>query len=419
MSEPDPFETDLDPLAELEEPPDCDAIGGRLSDAEAQRLRALQKDRTLYLTAGSEARDGEPSALEQARGRLVVGDAILDLPTPVALVGNALQQDSTAVLFGRGGVGKTYIATDIALHVARGDWWHGRAVAQGPVLYVIAEGAHVLPGRLRAWLRHHQLNTIGPITWYPHAVNLLHRDEVGVLIEIARELAPVLVVIDTLARCMVGGDENSAKDMGLVVDSLTRLQRATTACVLSLHHSGKDETAGARGSSALYGAIDTEIEVRGDPDNLAVTIRKQRNGPDGPLGRFHLEPVSDSRVLAPHGRPTTDLRDSATLAMVETLHAIDTGSGVANSTWNGVTDVGTRTFHRRLKNLLDLDMVTNVGTTHGPATALRHKASRSPLCQVTHDCQTVPRHEPNGDCHHRGPRGPGWCHQRPRPPTRK
>ena len=38
-------------------------------------------------------------------------------------------------------------------------------------------------------------------------------------------LSPKLVIGDTLARCMPGGDENSAKDMGLLVEHTDKVRR--------------------------------------------------------------------------------------------------------------------------------------------------------------------------------------------------
>jgi RecA-family ATPase len=62
---------------------------------------------------------------------------------------------------------------------------------------------------------------------------------VGELAAIITAQRYVLVVIDTLARCMVGADENSARDMGEAIDALDRLRRAAGSCVLPVHHMGK------------------------------------------------------------------------------------------------------------------------------------------------------------------------------------
>ena len=60
-----------------------------------------------------------------------------------------------------------------------------------------------------------------------------------------------MVVIDTLARCFGGNDENDARDMGAFIEGCDVIKQKTGATVLVVHHSGKDEGKGARGSSAF------------------------------------------------------------------------------------------------------------------------------------------------------------------------
>jgi hypothetical protein len=214
------------------------------------------------------------SALDRARQRLIHGNAILNLPTPPSLIDGVLQLNSLGALYGPSGCGKTFVGIDLALHVATGTTWHQRQVTEGNVLYVIAEGAWSLGPRYQAWLSANQGWQADRIHWLPYAPNLLHKDEVYIVADIAQELDVSLIVIDTLARCMVGADENSARDIGVVVAGLDGLRTATQACILAIHHTGKDPTAGARGSSALKGALDTEIEARGDTNSLTLTMGK-------------------------------------------------------------------------------------------------------------------------------------------------
>ena len=60
-----------------------------------------------------------------------------------------------------------------------------------------------------------------------------------------------MLVIDTLARAMAGSDENSASDVSLVVAKCEAITMAAGAAILLVHHSGKDTSKGARGSTAL------------------------------------------------------------------------------------------------------------------------------------------------------------------------
>ncbi|MBX9265093.1 helicase RepA family protein, partial [Klebsiella pneumoniae] len=81
-----------------------------------------------------------------------------------------------------------------------------------------------------------------------------------------------LIVIDTLARCFGGNDENDAKDMGAFIEGCDTIKRETGATVLVVHHSGKDDTKGARGSSAFRAALDAEFNVRREGDGGAIIL---------------------------------------------------------------------------------------------------------------------------------------------------
>jgi RecA-family ATPase len=79
----------------------------------------------------------------------------------------------------------------------------------------------------------------------------------------------VLAVVDTLARCFVGGEENSARDMGRFVAAADRLRTATGAAALLLHHVSRHGGA-IRGSTALPGALDTGIAVEAGTERFAT-----------------------------------------------------------------------------------------------------------------------------------------------------
>ena len=82
-----------------------------------------------------------------------------------------------------------------------------------------------------------------------------------VLTELCRQIQPVFIVLDTQARVTVGMEENSAKDMGVYVERVRQLREATSACVTSVRHIGRNGSH-ARGSSALDGAQGTELSVK-------------------------------------------------------------------------------------------------------------------------------------------------------------
>ena len=71
-----------------------------------------------------------------------------------------------------------------------------------------------------------------------------------------------LVVFDTFARMSAGLEENSATDVGKAVRRFDKLRELTNAGVCVVHHTAKGSPDTARGSSALNGALDSELLVR-------------------------------------------------------------------------------------------------------------------------------------------------------------
>jgi hypothetical protein len=61
--------------------------------------------------------------------------------------------------------------------------------------------------------------------------------------------------------------------MGILVQNIDKIRVATGAHVMLVHHTGKVASKGARGSSALRAATDTEVEIEGG----VIRMRKQRN----------------------------------------------------------------------------------------------------------------------------------------------
>lgn len=204
------------------------------------------------------------------------------------VVKGMLQRRSYAEIYGAPGEGKTFVALDLGYHVAAGKPWMGLKVHAGPVAYLAYEGTGGMVKRAQA-LRQKYGDKDVPLYIISAAYNL--REKTG-RAELGATLAmlptrPVLIVIDTFARALMGGDENSAQDVGAFNSAIAALIESTGVCALILHHSGKDKTKGARGSSALRGALDTEIEI----DGQQIYARKQRDVEVLPAIGFKLAPV--------------------------------------------------------------------------------------------------------------------------------
>ena len=113
--------------------------------------------------------------------------------------------------------------------------------------------------------------------------------------KIVADLRPVLIVIDTLARSMPGGDENGS-GMGLALEAADRLRESSGACVMLIHHGTKAGTT-PRGNSALEGAADTVVKVvRQAGTGLSTfTVEKQKDSEDGLSMRLRLLEVEGTK----------------------------------------------------------------------------------------------------------------------------
>jgi RecA-family ATPase len=203
---------------------------------------------------------------------------------------------SLIVVFGESNSGKTFFVIDLVLAIANGQPWRGRKVQRGLVIYIAGEGTDGIKNRIAAYQRRGFIESGIPLAIVNRAADLLHLDGdlAGVLALVAKAESESgekceLIVVDTLARAMAGGDENSGEDMSALIANSDRLRRETGAAVLMIHHSGKDASKGARGHSSLRGAVDTEIAIEGQTGRRTATVLKQRDLPSGQVFAFELE----------------------------------------------------------------------------------------------------------------------------------
>jgi len=215
-------------------------------------------------------------------------------------VQDLLGQEQLSVIYGESNCGKTFFATDLAFNVAMGTKWRGKRVEQGSVIYAALEGSHGLLNRVAAWKRHNfYLKPNMPFAMIPTPIDFLDpQGNIDEFIDVIGEIgkiagAPKLIIIDTLARALMGGDENSGQDMGMLVYHADKIRASTGAHVCFVHHSGKDKAKGARGHSSLRAAVDTEIEISREEgaEYSTISVVKQREMEKADDMHFSLAPV--------------------------------------------------------------------------------------------------------------------------------
>lgn len=242
-------------------------------DAPDTHRTALEVERAVEASQAAVRSPGPFTPLLDAASLAVKGQA-------KPLVKGLLDQGTFSVLYGRSNSGKTFVAIDIAFHVAAGLPWAGMRTTKLPVVYIAAEGGSGARKRAAALIARFGEETAkqADFAFVLATVDLFSKDgDTAGLIKAVNGLYPDrkvgLIVIDTLARAMAGGDENSAQDMGVLIRNIDKIRADTSAHVMVIHHSGKDAAKGARGSNALLGAVDTELEIA----DSVVRVTKQRD----------------------------------------------------------------------------------------------------------------------------------------------
>ena len=275
----------------------------------------------------------------------------------------------------------------------------------GNVIYVCAEGATGVKPRVRAWRTAHS-GELKQLRFVTRAVNMLDKSEAAELISAVQsvEANPCLIIIDTLARCFGGGDENAAKDMNAFVtcaDSFRELFPGVA--VLVVHHTGKDATRGERGHTALRAAADTILRLSKGPTVLTLKCDKQKDAEAFKELRLKLRKVrlqnGTSSCVIERGSATID-KDPADIqapklasdrTALELLIAHGP-TGATFSKWEEASGLPSSTFKDAKKRLEADELVAKGDDGNWLATQTRPEADPSPVSSThTYDALSAAR----------------------------
>ncbi len=194
--------------------------------------------------------------------------------------------------------GKSFWVLDKLVNVVRGHPILNRRSKRSGVIYVAAEGALGVRRRIQA-LRN-EIGTLGgAFEFIGQAPNLTDPDDVAVLTDTLIEARDLMasrnsrlgvVVIDTLSAATPGADENTAKDMGPVLNALQTMAIDMNLLVLIVAHTGKNEERGMRGWSGLLANADGLIMMDSPTDGArSGTVVKVKDGSAGDRFGFELK----------------------------------------------------------------------------------------------------------------------------------
>ena len=223
----------------------------------------------------------------EAKFRLLSGHDLAKLPSTRWILKGILPSEGLVALYGPSGSGKSFLAFGLAASVARGAAWFGMKVKVSPVVYVALEGEGGYKNRLAAWEHEHKETVSQNLKFILQPFKLTDLGDVEEIASVVPKHS--VVIIDTLNRAAPTTDENSSKEMGILLEACKALQAKINGLVILVAHTGKDATRGLRGHSSLFAALDGAIEVTKSNDNRAWEIAKAKDGVDGLKYPFKLK----------------------------------------------------------------------------------------------------------------------------------
>jgi hypothetical protein len=227
-----------------------------------------------------------------------------------AIFKGLINEKKIIALYGQPGKGKSFIAIDMASCLSLGKDWGGYKYkgCRGGSMILASEGGGSFDASIDAVKLKNGLPLNVTLKKFPISViakqfNLFGDKNTGEAPDVDRLIANIkdfnteacvpcrLLVIDTMASTFIGGDENTVKDMNVYLANIARIVTETGVTVMIVHHSGKDQNAGLRGSSALIGAVDSSFEIKrsavGSKERFELIARKQKDDKEGAPVEFN------------------------------------------------------------------------------------------------------------------------------------
>lgn len=313
-------------------------------DQERRRLEVREAALREHRAAKVAATDFDQEFLTRSQ--------LATLPAPDPLIDRVLPRHTYGILRGRDHSFKSFVAIDWACCLATGKAWQGHQAVQVPVLYIVGEGAHGLSKRVDAWeyawgqtvtddmlrIRKTALNLHQPGPAFDHL--LAHIEQAGY----------GLVIVDTLRRVSGGADGNGS-EMGLVVDNLDRIRRATTnGTVLAVAHTDKGDN-DTRGYSGIEDDADFVWAAKRDGEHLTLDLTKMKDGLDGTRVLLVANSTLRSLTLSGTDGPAEIDTTPHQLAILDALRIVPSDSATSAEI-RSVSKLAKTTYYEALEVLV-------------------------------------------------------------------
>ncbi len=248
--------------------------------------------------------------------------ALLKEPIPLDwLVQDYLLPESLVMLFGEPACGKSLLALRWSVELVLNDQ---------PVFIIAGEGHFGFSRRLKALATEIDCEdelAEAPLIISDNGTALLDSEKLKITLDSMDEQVkeygkPKLIIIDTLNRNFGPGEENSASNVSNLIQALDSIRERYKTTILIVHHSGHTKQNRARGSSALLGAVDTELCLsKSDEEHIRILeVTKMKDATTPEPKAFTIKqvelPWSDTNgnfetsvIIEPSDRPCFSLKN--------------------------------------------------------------------------------------------------------------
>ena len=289
----------------------------RMKPSEAASITPIKREAGKAIVQPAEVKAEDFSEYFE---HLYAGEEIKNLPPTEWILRGRLVKRGLTALYSAPGVGKSFVGIDMGLAACLGEsWWGENFPANCRVLYIAAERYSEVRDRLEAACKKRGIKIPSNFELYARPKPLQIVANYLDLIEIAETVRPDIIIFDTFAKMTLGVEENSAKEIGPIAENFSQVVFAAgPQCGgLIIHHAGKNELAGLRGSTALLGALDGVWKLdKQEGGGLMLSVEKL-NAAEAPLpAYFRIEGVNMPDPQEPGGLRSVGVLTSQGYAQV-------------------------------------------------------------------------------------------------------
>lgn len=181
------------------------------------------------------------------------------------IVDRLIPKDSITLLFGKGGIGKTWLSMDMARSIASGTPFLGLGTVKTPVIFVDFENPLAVLNTRTQKLGEAE----GVFFWRANNDKIKAPKLDKSDYELYKQLPQGAILIFDTLRASQDRDENKSDEMGLIMGRLKELRDMGFTIIL-LHHTAKNSDKIAKGSTAIVDLADHILGL--------TLVRKKRDG---------------------------------------------------------------------------------------------------------------------------------------------